>query len=78
MLIKSSMTPSFTLLSWLVKEVVAAYVYLDVGKHILGRKGGSFSGSITHMHGSTTSDVLELKWRASLKLHYCSMIDFNF
>ena len=25
-----------------------------------------------------TSDVLEHKWRASLKLHYCYMIDFNF
>ncbi len=27
---------------------------------------------------SLTSDVLEHKWRASLKLHNCYMIDFNF
>ena len=26
----------------------------------------------------TTSGVLEHKWRANLKLHYCKMIDFNF
>ncbi len=33
----------------------------------------------THTHTLTyTSGVLEHKWRASLKLHYCYMIDFNF
>ncbi len=34
-------------------------------------------GSQSGLVSSNTSGVLEHKWRASLKLHYCSMIDFN-
>ncbi len=63
------------------KEFCSELPFIIIIKNSDFLGGGGFQGhppSVWSPVSNITSDVLEHKWRASLKLHNCYMIDFNF